>query len=422
MKKASLLLIAIVLLASCEKKNPIDSQTDKWNGYERFLKMGEQVHNLYAGRTNIIVGTVTYGIDDNANFYVTYDCSSTEWSLKKTNMYAGDKKYLPVNRRKGDPKIDRFPHKTNHYPRVETYTYRIPLVNLPPAEEPGFAVASHALVYRSVKCGEQGQEKEAWAEGDFKFTDKCKGWYDIYYFNQPVYEYTILYGLSYSNDSLRLYHMDVTNGITELNFSEFVGNTAGTYDGAAYDSESGMLFFTKVNTGELWVNLLKDEDSSYVAGTLNGSATNATFSEDVFYYVDDNTNTIHGVTFNTDWTIASETVLDTVPSSITVNDIAMNLEGTIMYILGEVNGGGRELLSWDLATETFYSMAITITGGAQIAFGSDGILYAIAPIVEGGTHSQTYTVDTSTGSLTPIEDDVIIIDDPFSDITGGPLM
>jgi hypothetical protein len=215
--------------------------------------------------------------------------------------------------------------------------------------------------------------------------------------------------------------MDVTNGITELTFSEYVGETAGTYDAAAYDSESGMLFFAKTNTDELWVNLLVDEDSSYVAGALNGKATNATYSNDTYYYVDANTNTIHGVTFTQSWAIASEVILDTIPSTITVNDIAMNPAGDVLYILGQLNGGGKELITWDLATENFYSMSIAVTSGAQIAFGSDGVLYAIAPIVEGGSHSQTYSVDTSTGTLTLIEDDVIIIVDPFSDITTGPI-
>ncbi len=419
MKTLYLVLIAIVLFASCEKRSPVDEQTDKWNGYAKFLKMGEQTHNLYAGKNNIVVGTVTYGIDDSANFYVTFDCSATEWSLKKTNMYAGDKKFMPVNR-KGNPKVERFPHRTNHNPRVETFTYLIPLVDLPPAEEPGFAVASHCLAYRATKC--EGQEKEAWADGDFKFTDKGKGWYDIFYFNQPVNEYTILYGLTYANDSLKLYHLDVTNGITELTFSEYVGNTPGIYDAAAYDVSSGMLFFAKLNTNQLWVNLLIDEDSSFVAGTLTGVATNATFANDIYYYIDSVTNTIHSVTFYEDWTISAENVLDTIPSAISVNDIAMNPAGNVMYILGQVNNGGRELITWDLTTEVFYSMSITINTGAQIAFGSDGLLYAIAPITEGGSHSQTFIIDPSTGTLTPIQDDVIIIVDPFSDISLGPIM
>lgn len=420
MKKLYFVILAVFVFTACEKRSQMADQVDKWNGYAKFLKMGEQTHNLYAGKNNIVIGTVTYGIDDNANFYVTYNCSSTEWSLKKTNMYAGDKKFLPVNK-KGNPRIDRFSNKTNHNPRVKTYTYRIPLVNLPPAEEPGFAVATYALAYRATKC-DNGQEKDAWAEGDFKFTDKGKGWYDIYYFNQPVYEYTILYGITYADDSLKIYHLDITNGITELTYSEFVGNSAGQYDAAAYDTESGMLFFSKTTANELWVNLLIDEDSSYFSGNLAGIATNATFSNDIYYYTDAGTNTIHAVTFNEDWTIASENILDTIPGAVTVYDIAMNPAGDIMYILGELNGGGRELITWNLDTETFYSMAIAVNQGAQLAFGSDGLLYTIAPITQGGSHSQTYIIDTSNGTLTPIDDDVIIIDDPFTDISMGPIM
>ena len=74
MKKIYLFLIAIVVLASCTKQATDDQQiADKWNGYQKYLKTGEMVHTLWAGK-NINVGTVTYGIDDNANFYVTYDC------------------------------------------------------------------------------------------------------------------------------------------------------------------------------------------------------------------------------------------------------------------------------------------------------------------------------------------------------------
>jgi len=421
MKNILFAILAILLITSCAEKTIHDEPVDKWNGYERYLKMGEQVHNIYANRSHAIVGTATYGIDEDANFYVTYDCSGSDWSIRKTRMFAGDKKFMPINRDR-TARIDRFPHKTNHNPKVETFTYRIPLTSLPPCEEPGFAVSTYCEVQKSTKCDGYGTIRDAWAEGDFKFTCKGKGWYDIYYFNQPVYEYTILYGLSYSNDSLKLFHMDITNGMTEMTFSEYVGGTAGTYDAAAYDSESGMLFFAKTNTNELWVNLLVDEDSSYVAGTLNGAATNATFSNDKYYYVDAGTNTIHAVTFTQSWAIASEVILDTIPSAITINDITMNLEGTQMYMIGEVNSGGKELITWDVATEQFYSTAIVINSGAQLAYGSDGLLYAIAPITVGGSHSLTYTVNPDSGNLTLVQDDVIIIDDPFSDITAGPIM
>ena len=415
MKSALLLLLAALLMTSCMQQNPVDEPADKWNGYAKYLKTGEVTYNLYAGQT-ILVGTVTCGLDDNANFYLTYDCSASGWTISETHMYAGDKLYMPLNK-PGAPKIGQFPNSTNHSPRVSTYTYYVPLSTLPPCENPGFVVAAHCVV-----TSPSNQTETAWAEGDFRFTDKGWGWYNVYYYNQPPNEFTILYGTAYVNDTLRLYHIDVTNGTTEMILEEVVGNNGGVYDGAAYDEPSGRFFFANYTTGELYVNNLKDEDPSFSAGTLLGISASGTFFGDSYYYVNETTNTINKVTFTSTWTIAGETVLDTIPSAISVNDITMNPEGTTMYILGEVSGGGRELISWDVTTEVFYSMAITINSGAQIAYGSDGVLYAIAPITEGGSHSMTYTLDPSSGTLTPIEDDIIIIVDPFSDISLGPIM
>lgn len=411
-----MLIFAALLMTSCVKQNTLEEPFDRWNGYGRYLKMGEQTHILWAGK-HINAGTATYGIDNNANFYVTYDCSSTDWSIKETHLFAGDKKYLPKNRC-AQPRVNRFPYSAVHQPRVKTYTYRIPLVSLPPAEEPGFAVAAQCVVYRSTKC--DGHEKVAWAEGDFKFSDKGLGWYDVFYYNQIANQFTILYGLSYANDSLRLYHLDVTNGTVDLTFTEYVGNSAGAYDGAAYDIESGILFFVKVNTHELWLNDLDDEDSSFMAGSLSGDVFSAAYQDGLLYYVDADMNTIHGITFNNDWSMNSDILLDTIPNSINVNDIAMAPDGEHLFILGDVNSGGTELISWDLATETFCSMSVEINNGAQIAFGNDGVLYAIVPGENTGEYSFAYSIDTESGVLLPIEDSVIMIEDPFSDLSGGP--
>lgn len=216
--------------------------------------------------------------------------------------------------------------------------------------------------------------------------------------------------------------MDVTNGKTDLILKEFIGSGSARLDAAAYDEETGMFFFANYTTNTLYANYLEDLEPSFVSGSLTGKAGSATFYNDQYYYVDEVAKTINKVTFNSNWSIAAEEILDTIPSAIVVNDMAMSPDGTVMYMIGEVNGGGRELISWNVAAETFYSMAITITSGAQLAYGSDGVLYAIAPIVEGGSHSLTYTINPNTGTLTPIEDDVIIIDDPFSDISRGPIM
>ncbi len=417
MKKLFVFFIGILLLISCTQQSAVDKPVaDKWNGYQKYLKTGEMVHTLFAGR-NINVGTATYGLDDNANFYVTYDCSASGWTISETHMFAGDKKYMPLNK-PGNPKIGQFPNSGTHNPRVSSYTYRVPLASLPPCEEPGFVVASHCIV-RSPS----GRTETAWAEGDFKFTDKDWGWYDIYFYNQPPNEYTIIYGTSFSNDTLRVYSLNMTLGTSSPILKEYVGNTSGTYDGTAFDVTSSLFFFANYNTNELFVNNMADESPSWSAGTLDGKAASGTFYDGGYYYVDAIKNTINKVTFTSDWTIAGETVLDTIPSAIVVNDIAMSPAGDYLYMVGTVNGGSTELLSWQLSNGAFYSMAISVNTGAQIAYGSDGVLYTVAPITEGGSGSLAYTLDPESGTLTQIDEGgIIIIIDPFADISAGPIM
>jgi hypothetical protein len=416
MKNFFLLLIAILMVTACSQQNSTDEQVvDKWNGYQKFLKSGDTVHTLWAGK-NINVGTVTYGIDDNANFYAKYDCSTSGWTISETHMFAGDKILLPVNK-PGSPKIGLFPNSGTHSPRVSTFTYSIPLSTLPPCASPGFVVAAHCVVHSP-----SNQEETAWAEGDYKFTDKDWGWYDIYYYNQPPNRFTILYATAYVSDTLKLYHMDMTNGKTDLILTEYTGTGSGRADAAAYDIESGMFFFANYNTKELMANQLKDTGPSYSAGYLQGTAASATFYNNEYYYIAEGTNTINKVSFTDTWIKETETILDTIPGTVTVSDITMKPDGTVIYMIGQVSGGGHELLSYDMETETFYSLALSITSGAQLTYGSDGIMYVVAPVIEGGTHSLTYTLDPASGTLTEIEDDIIIIDDPFSDISMGPIM
>jgi hypothetical protein len=424
MKNVFISFIALLLLTSCMKQTTTDEPSDKWNGYASYLKMGEETHILWAGegRHHINVGTVTYGIDNNANFYVTYDCSASGWKISESHMFAGDKKNLPVNK-PGHPKYHRFPYSKCHHPKVNTYTYRVPLSTLPPAEEPGFVVAAECTVYHPLKC--ENQSQIAWAEGDYKFNDKTcgGGWYDVFYYNQPDYQYTILYGTTYDQDSLKLYHLNLYTGDATLILQEYVGNISGIYDGAAYDVDSGMFFFVNYNTSQLFVNDMNDTLPSFCAGTLNGTAASGTFYDGAYYYVNENQNTINMVTFSNVWTIAGETVLDIIPGLVTVNDIAMSPNGDYLYIMGQYDGGGTELISWNVSSQTFYTTSVSINEGAQIAYGSDGLLYAIAPIAENGALSEIYYISDSTGILTEMnEGEIIIVDEPFSDISTGPVM
>jgi hypothetical protein len=423
MKNVMIYFIALMLLSSCIKQANKEEIADHWNGYASYLKMGEETHVIWAGegRHRINVGTVTYGIDDNANFYVTYDCSNSGWKISESHLFAGDKKNLP-NNKPGHPKYKRFPYSKCHHPNVSTYTYRIALSTLPPAEEPGFVVAAECTVIHPLKC--ENQIKIAWADGDFKFNDKTcgGGWYDVYYFNQPENQYNILYGTIYTQDSLKLYQLITTTGEATCILQEYVGNSAGIYDAAAYNADSGLFYFVNYNTRVLYINDLNDTLSSESAGVLNGTAASGTFYNGSYYYVDENLKTINMVTFNNNWTIAGEVVLDTIPNQITTNDIAMSPEGEVLYIVGRQEGSGTELISWNVEERTFYTMSIGLIEGSQIAFGGDGVLYAVAPGFDGGP-TGIYVIERETGILTELQEgELIYVEDPFSDISGGPLM
>lgn len=415
MKKLLVLLIAVAMVTACAKKETVNETSDPFNGYSKYLKSGEQMHTLWAGQ-HIDIGTATYGVDENANFYVTYDCSASGWTMSETHMFCGDKRLMPVNK-PGNPKVGRFPNSEDHNPAVSIYTYTVPLVDLPPAEEPGFTVACHAAVH-----GPNGESETAWAEGEFTFTDKGWGWYDTYYYNQPENPFTILYGTEHSDDSLKLYMLDMTNGGATLIFTEYVGNAAGSYDGTAYDLVSGNFFFTNYVTDELFVNPLKDDDPSYSAGTLDGKAASATFYEGDFYYVSEDENTINQVTFNADWTIAEEYVLSTIPNSVSITDIAFSPTGDKIFMVGDLTDGTTQMISWEVETDTYATIGLTINEDTQIAYGSDGLLYAISPIGDGGNGTGSYIIDTDTGIVDEINDDDIIIIDPFSDLSTGPIM
>jgi hypothetical protein len=414
MKNLLLIVVVALTLVSCAKENEPELSNDKWNGYSRYLKAGEQVHTLWAGK-HLNIGTVTYGIDDSANFYVAYDCSSSGWKISETHMYAGDKANLPLNK-PGAPKIGRFPYSGNHNPNVDKFIYSIPLSSLPPCDEPGFVVASHCLAY-----GPSGQKETAWAEGEYTFSDKGWGWYDVFFYNQEENPFTVLYCICMAHDSLRLYHLDITKNSIELTYVEYVGNSAGSYDAAAYDTENGLFYFVKTESRELWINFLEEEENSFFSGVLQGSALSATFHNENFYYVDSVDNTIRGVNFTDNWNIFQDIILDTIATSISVNDIAMNPEGSKLFISGELTSGEGKLLYWEPSTGNLYDSSTEVSKEAQIAFGSDGLLYAVSNLFSEGGIYEIQVIDIESDTLTVIDEEIIYIEDPFSDLAKGPM-
>lgn len=422
MKKLLGFFIVVLLIAACsvEKDEVFEKPAGPWDGYFNLLKDGDSVRTLWAGQ-HIDVGTVTYSIEINGSgdsvFSICYECTGG-WELSETHVFAGALIDMPRNK-PGKPKIGKFPYCNDHNPWVSTYTYEIPLNTLPPYNI-GFSVAAHAVVQNTSGGNETG-----WAYGANVFSDKGWGWYDDYTFDAVTPDdFTILYGVEYGNDSLYLWIIDATNGgsESELILSEYVGNSSGSYDGTAFDPVTENFFFVNYQTGELYMNDLNSDNASVLIGVLPGIVKSADFYDNQYYYVDENDNTIHVVTFDSNWNIIDNEILSTIPSSVVVTDIAIAPDGSTMYIVGNVDGGGTEMITWDIEGDAYSTISLTLEDGTQIAYGEDGILYAIEPLTD-GSGAEINQVDTDTGVSNPIsENPIIIIDDPFSDIAKGPIM
>jgi len=81
-------------------------------------------------------------------FEVTYTLTDG-WEMVKSYMYAGDYDAMPIGRR-NNPRKCQFPNITEHIPSVTTYTYSIPVVDLPPGQS-GFVIAASSKVEKNSK-------------------------------------------------------------------------------------------------------------------------------------------------------------------------------------------------------------------------------------------------------------------------------
>jgi hypothetical protein len=211
-------------------------------------------------------------------------------------------------------------------------------------------------------------------------------------------------------------------GLDEIIVEEPLGNGSGNYDGAAFDKNSGIIFFASHSGGELWANRLRDDDPSFLSGQLEGMPASGTFYDGSYYYVDEALNTINKVTFDSDWMIAAETKLDTIPGQMLVNDIAMGPGGEALYLSGNSGTDGCKLVVWSPVSMQFSTLSMDIADGSQIAFGSDGELYAIAPVCPGSGILSVSMVDIEAAIVSPLEELPIEVPDPFgiTDLSDGP--
>lgn len=102
---------------------------------------------------HINAGTITVG-NDEENLYVTYT-TTDGWLLNATHLYIGEN--APAKVAPG-----QFPYKATHDPRVTSYTYIIPLTDVPDC----MTIAAHAEVVKIDANGNIIQGETAWGKGD----------------------------------------------------------------------------------------------------------------------------------------------------------------------------------------------------------------------------------------------------------------
>ncbi|MFD2565392.1 hypothetical protein [Aquimarina rubra] len=166
----SLIFISLttLFLSSCENEalNSFDETKEIETGINiKSLTVSENGEvlpfsmDLMAGQHHL-AGTVEVTADE-TNLYVTYktNCSQEDetesrlntstntgsWTLKATHLYVGNCEDLPTTK-KGNPKIGKFPYKTEHGDGVSEFTYTIPLADIGTC----FCLAAHA----EVDCGD----------------------------------------------------------------------------------------------------------------------------------------------------------------------------------------------------------------------------------------------------------------------------
>jgi hypothetical protein len=135
-------------------------------------------YTLFANQTEI-AGTVTV-TNDATDLTITYTLDEG-WEMNESHVaVASDVTGIPQSK-KGNAIPGRFAYAAEHQPPVITYTYTIPLADLPAAET--FAIAAQAdLVH--VTDSVYDREEGAWAGVDEVF--EGKDW-DLYFTYTPAF-------------------------------------------------------------------------------------------------------------------------------------------------------------------------------------------------------------------------------------------
>ena len=346
---------------------------------------------LVAGK-NIDVGTVNVW-NDADNLYVEYFITDPEWCLIETHL-AVTTGPNNIPQKNGNPIPGKFPYQCC-YDETEgewlfvtkpedldaecsaegstetcltAITYTIPLSEIDEGVEPEdlLYIAAHAVV-KDMSC----------------------------------YQTAILYGIERYTGTV--YGVDVITGISWVEFDIVPPppTTSVGPNGLAYDVENGRFYYysyqeTPTNKLYFW------DSAQYLAGSLIGDTTAASFYDGKYYYIagPPASDDLYVVEFDPDGTIASG-------FPVKVDDIADNshgwtFNGDIAIKDGVIYGWGKcgecgdyEFFTYDLGTEAFVVHTPTYQASLQLAFGSDGELYGH----RSGIPGDFFVINTDTGEV-----------------------
>jgi len=401
MKKLFLLLIVVAVITGCSKHEAIDSPQS--NDDNLYLKDYVMTLPLMAGQ-HIDIGTVSILDAEDGFIEITYNLTGG-WTMDESHVFAGPDSDKPVNK-PGSPKIGKFPFKEDHDPAVSTFTYVVPAGD--PNDPEAFSIAAHCAVR-----GPNGQGETGWASGNHTFNDKGWGTYIYDFYNNATYVNNDFYGIENTgNGDLILSLINGGANRTDVIMIESV-SANGTVQAAAYDPLTGDLFFVIGNT--LYVNNLNGEDLSVVAGVLSGLPVGGVFLDGNYYYVDGDPNSpnymeIIEVTLTFDpntgnWSLSENSdYSDAIPYDLAIIDLAT--DGNIIYFIGvdDNDTPNDNLDDWvDMFTfdGTDFSPITTTQLGpdSQIAFGADGLMYAI--VVDANGNNVLSLVSLGSGDVDP---------------------
>ena len=158
-----LLAATLLLLGGCKKDTVLNDQEPA----SHVLKC-TTVPTSYCGTATTVnlitgqyttIGSVTV-VNDATNLYVTYSTEGSAWYLTQLHLYVGDANGIPKNWG-GNPVVGAYPYSyTFCAPYGKSYTFSIPLANLPNCS----VISAHAAVvkkYGNSICN----SSTAWGQG-----------------------------------------------------------------------------------------------------------------------------------------------------------------------------------------------------------------------------------------------------------------